>query len=101
MLVWLWGADSAGFIADTSAGGRGAETIGVGVVTAVAVGLTTLVGFSGLIGETGELMFVGLVTLLTQVFVVAVHGPIMAGAYGFGHDDVCICVMLPVYPVGH
>ncbi len=80
MLVWLWGADSVDPIADTSDVGRGAETIGVGMVTAVAVGLTTLVGLSGLIGETGELMFVGLVMLLTQVFAVVAHAPIIAGA---------------------
>jgi hypothetical protein len=42
------------------------------------------------------LTFVGLVTLLTQVLAVVVHAPMIAGAYGFGHEDVCICVMLPV-----
>ena len=46
------------------------------MVTAVAVGLTTLFGLSGLTGDTGELIFVGLVTLLTQVLAVVVHGPI-------------------------
>ena len=76
MLVWLGGGDSAGVIADTSVVGSGAETIGVGMVTAVAVGLTTLFGLSGLTGDTGELIFVGLVTLFTQVLVVVVHGPI-------------------------
>jgi hypothetical protein len=45
----------------------------VGVVTAVAVGLTTLVGFTGLIGLTGDCTFVGFVTDLTQVFDVACH----------------------------
>jgi hypothetical protein len=46
------------------------------MVTAVAVGLITLAGFRGLTGDAGELILVGLVMLLTQVFVVVVHGAI-------------------------
>jgi hypothetical protein len=55
-----------------------------------------LVGFTGLTGDTGELIFVGLVTLLTHVFVVVVHGPITGCPYGFGHVDERICVIAPV-----
>ena len=71
------------------------------MATAVAVGLTTLFGLSGLTGDTGELIFVGLVTLFTQVLVVVVHGPITGCPYGLGHVEIRICMIAPVYPVGH
>jgi hypothetical protein len=68
---------------DTSCGvgaGGGAETLGtpvvVGVVTTVAVGLITLVGFTGLTGETGDVTLVGFDIDFTHVLVVVVHGPI-------------------------
>lgn len=70
------------------------------MVTAVAVGLTTLVGFVGLTGETGDVTFVGFDTLLTHVLVVVVHGPITGCPYGFEHVEERIWVMLPVKPVG-
>jgi hypothetical protein len=81
-LVLVVGADS-GAVAD-SVGILGALVTAngfvgltaVGVVTAVAVGLITLAGFSGLTGETGDVTFVGFDIDFTHVFVVVVHGPI-------------------------
>jgi hypothetical protein len=52
-----------------------------------------------LIGLTGEVGFVGLVTFFTHVFVVVVHGPITGCAYGSGHIEERVWIMLPVKPV--
>lgn len=68
----------------------------VGVVTAVAVGLTTLAGFSGLTGETGDVTFVGFDIDFTHVFVVVVHGPITGCPYGSGHIEERVWIMFPV-----
>lgn len=48
----------------------------IAVLVAAAAGEdTTLVGFRGLTGLTGDCTFVGLVTLFTHVFEVVVHTP--------------------------
>lgn len=118
VLVWLdelsclvscFGSVAAGALGagtpgtDTSCGvgvGGGAETLGipvvVGVVTAVAVGLTTLVGFVGLTGETGDVTLVGFDTDFTHVLVEVVHGPITGCAYGFEHVEERVWIMFPV-----
>jgi hypothetical protein len=61
VVVWLLGAVVWGAIA-----------LGVGVVN-------TLVGFNGLTGETGLVMFVGLVSDFVQVLDVVTHVPLHVG----------------------
>jgi hypothetical protein len=100
VLVWLlvvWVASefwAVGWVS-TVAGEDGVvwtDVLEVGVV----VGLTTLVGFAGLTGLTGDCTFVGLVTLFTHVFVVVVQAPITGCPYGLGHVEERVWIMLPV-----
>jgi hypothetical protein len=92
----------------------GAELSGVGALEpAVVVGLLctelvvaavagedgvvrTLVGFTGLTGETGLVTLVGFVTDFTQLFDVVTQGCHTGLPYGFGHVEERVWIMLPV-----
>lgn len=99
--VWevsVFGVDAGGGGASAATGG-GSAAAGGGSGAGGGGSCTGGGGATGLEGLTGLDMLVGFVAFFSHVFVVSIQDPSSGCPYGFGHVEICCCVIDPTYPL--